>query len=175
MPIRFLLAAALLSASCLAHADDASHQKAVEDLLDVMHAEVLIKDIRERTLAQFSAMVEQQTRNELTEAQREISQRYTKKLTDLMGEFLTWPKMRALQISVYKKVFTEAEVGELIAFYSTPSGQKFLARAPEIMSVTMTEMQGEMKAMLPRIRQITEEMAAEMKHQKKPAKKPAMG
>lgn len=175
MRIRLLFAATLLSASCLAHADEASHQKAVEDLLDVMHAEVLIKDIRERTLAQFSAMVEQQTQDGINEAQREISQRYTKKLTDLMGEFLSWPKMRALQISVYKKVFTEAEVGELITFYSTPSGQKFLARAPEIMSVTMNEMQSDMKAMLPRVRRIAEEMAAEMKRQKTPAKKHSIG
>ena len=33
MKIRVLIAAALLSFGCLAHADEASHSKAVEDLL----------------------------------------------------------------------------------------------------------------------------------------------
>ncbi len=38
-------------------------------------------------------------------------------------------------VEVYSENFTDKEINELTAFYETPTGQKFLAKSPELMQI----------------------------------------
>ena len=38
-------------------------------------------------------------------------------------------------VAVYSESFTDKEINELIAFYETPTGQKFLAKSPQLMQI----------------------------------------
>jgi hypothetical protein len=60
-----------------------------------------------------------------------------------MGEIL-----EVVTVEVYNKYFTEAEVKDLIAFYKTPTGQKFIKILPQISA-----------ELLPRIRQLMDPVA----------------
>jgi uncharacterized protein len=42
-------------------------------------------------------------------------------------------------VPVYQKHFTKGDIDTLIAFYSTPTGQKMLRELPEIMSEAMEQ------------------------------------
>lgn len=172
MNLRILLATALLCFASFAHADEASHQKAVENLLDTMHAEKLIDGVREQVFSQLSTQINAAlAKGDFNEAQKATAQRYAKKQIDLLGETLSWPKMKAFQISIYTQTFSEAEINEMTAFYKTPLGQKILERQPKLMAVAMKEIQGQLQAMVPKLEELSREMAAEIKKQATPAKK----
>ena len=62
---------------------------------------------------------------------------------ELKGIFRTWynedidrSKMMSDIKKVYVGVFTENEIREIIKFYQTPTGQKFLEKSPEMMKLT---------------------------------------
>lgn len=173
MKIRVLIAAALLSFGCLAHADEASHSKAVEDLLDTMHAEKLLDGVKEQVFGQLTAQINAMLvkGSELNDTQRATVQRYGRKQIDLLGETLSWPKMKAFQISIYTQTYSEDEIREMIAFYKSPLGQKMLERQPKLTAVAMKEMQGQLQAMLPKLAELAKDLATELKSQATPAKK----
>ena len=171
MRFRLLCTAAFLSASCLAHADEVSHQKAVEDLLEVTHAQAQVDDIRNRTLAQFSEIAGLQVQGELSEAQKATVQRATKEAANLVDEYLSWTAIQAVQASAYKQEFSEEEIRAMSAFYSTPLGQKLLARMPEIVSFSTSEIQRDMQTLLPLLEPIAKKMLAELAGPEKPVAK----
>lgn len=162
MRTRILCAAALLSASCFAHADDASQQKAIEKLLETTHAEAQVNGIREHMLAQLSEIAGQQAQGELNETQKAAVARYTKEATDLFGKHLAWDKIRTVQVAAYQKAFTEQEIQALNTFYATPVGQKMLTQMPAIVAASTDEIRSDMQALMPELEQIAQKMIAEL-------------
>ncbi|WP_417069169.1 DUF2059 domain-containing protein [Niveibacterium terrae] len=172
MKLPALLAAALLCFASLAHADEASHRKAVEDLLDTIHAESLVSGVREQVIAQFVTQMKASSAKEgLNEAQKETMQRFVRGTSDLIGETLSWPKMKAFQIAVYTQTYSEAEIRELIVFYKTPLGQKMLESQPKLAAISMKEMQGQIQGVLPKMMELGREATVELQKQATPAKK----
>jgi len=162
MRIRVLCAAALLSASSFAQADDASQQKEIEKLLDVTHAEAQVSGIREHMLAQLSEIAGQQAQGELNEVQKAAVARYTKEATELFGKHLAWDKIRTVQVAAYKKAFTEQEIQALNTFYATPVGQKMLTQMPAIVAASTDEIRTDMQGLMPELEQIAQKMIAEL-------------
>jgi hypothetical protein len=58
------------------------------------------------------------------------------KLMDSMGARLD--ELQSAIVLIYASNFTEAELRDLIAFYKSPSGQKFLQKTPFVTQQTMT-------------------------------------
>ena len=103
---------------------------------------ILIKsDLREWIQAQEVAPAKKKRLEaEMDESAQRILTRlraeYPKRIN--MGEIL-----EIVMLEVYDKYFTEAEVKDLVAFYKTPTGQKFIKILPQISA-----------EMLPRIKQL---------------------
>lgn len=163
MRTRILCAAALLSAASLAHADQASQQKAVEKLLETTHAEAQVNGIRDHMLAQLTEIAGQQAQGELNDAQKAVLARYSKEASELFGKHVAWDKVRAVQVAAYQKAFTEEEIQALNAFYATAAGQKMLTQMPGIVAASTDEIRTDMQALMPELEQIAQKMIAELK------------
>jgi hypothetical protein len=61
------------------------------------------------------------------------------------------------EVPIYEKHFTKGDVNALIAFYSSPTGQKMMRELPEIMSETMQSImpmiQGQVEGIRVRVEQ----------------------
>lgn len=54
-----------------------------------------------------------------------------------MEEFLPWAVLEPEYVRIYQEVFTEPELHQLIAFYSTPIGRKLVEATPQVATQTV--------------------------------------
>jgi hypothetical protein len=84
------------------------------------------------------------------------------KLTDDMLKDMPFDEMMQAMVPAYQKHFTKGDMGALVAFYSSPTGQKLLQELPAIMGEAMTAMmpimRQHMDAANRRLQQEAEEM-----------------
>ena len=53
-------------------------------------------------------------------------------MVNWLKKYLTWDAMEPQLINLYAETYSEAELKELAAFYKTPTGQKAMAKMPEL-------------------------------------------
>ncbi len=148
-----------LAASASAIADDASHTAAAKELLEVTRAAEIIDQVYDSMEGQFDNMAEQLG---ITEDQRPIFDRHMERVFQVMREEMNWEKMEPYMVSAYAQVYTEQELRELIEFYQSPLGQKFLAKMPELMNVSMATTQELMSGFYDRLGELQAEFEAEL-------------
>jgi len=100
-------------------ADTDSHRQAVVKLLELTH---------------MQQKIEISVNNVLTLQLRQSPE--LREHEDLLTKFLEknigWTGMKDNLITMYMEAFTEQELNEINAFYSTPGGQKLIQRLPEL-------------------------------------------
>jgi hypothetical protein len=103
----------------------------------------------------------------LTAAEKARAQKRLDAIADEMFQQMPYDEMMASTAEIYRRHFTSADVHALTAFYSSPSGQKFLAEMPalvqesmrsggDIMSKHMPEIMGRVEK---RIEELSDEFA----------------
>lgn len=121
--MRTHLAAAILSLTLVAssaHADAASHRKAVFDLFQMMDMNSMLKSSIDVSLqAQIQA--------------NPAVGRYEKQLRAFFVKYMSWDSLKDEFADLYMKAFTESELKELLQFYKTPVGKKTLHELPALM------------------------------------------
>ena len=89
------------------------------------------------------------------------------KMTDDMLKDFPLEEMLQAMIPVYQKHWTKADVDVMVAFYSTPTGQKIWKELPatmaEVMQAINPIMQKRMGAMMERIQQQVAQMVKDSK------------
>ncbi len=89
-----------------------------------------------------------------------------KKIDDMLMDFPIEEMLQAM-IPVYQKHWTGADVDAMVAFYSTPRGQKILKDLPaataEAMQAAMPIIQKRMEAMTERVQQEVAQMTKDSK------------
>jgi hypothetical protein len=152
MKWNLLLSACFLAVSLCAGAQttvsiapDAASKEDVKKLFDIMASRDQMANMMKQVFAQMQTMNREQLKKnhpDLTDA-------------DLAGmdrrsdEFLkSFPLDEMLNdmIPIYQKHFTKSDIDALTAFYSSPTGQKFLHEMPEVTSESM-------RAVYPRIQE----------------------
>jgi hypothetical protein len=93
------------------------------------------------------------------------------KMSTLLAEEMSWSKMEAAYLQVYKESFTQDEINQLIAFYKSPTGQMFVQKMPTVMQKSMLAMQQQMGPLMGKIQAIQTEAVAEA--EKKAAASPS--
>ncbi|MBU8934360.1 MAG: DUF2059 domain-containing protein [candidate division Zixibacteria bacterium] len=115
-------------------AGEASHKKTALELLEITNAE----ETFDQMLTSMESMMEQQLiATDLTQEAKEASQAMQKEMMDWMSGFFSWEQLREQYADIYVEVFTEGELKELIEFYQSPIGQKFLSKMPDIIQKSM--------------------------------------
>jgi hypothetical protein len=149
------------SATGLAQTADTAPATAdqVELLLRTMHSHDTIQRTMEAMLKPMDQMFHDQFRKDGKKLPADFEHRFTKMMNDMLTN-MPWEQMTQATVPVYQKHFTNGDIGNLIAFYSSPTGQKFLHEMPEVTGEGM-------QAMMPIMLKYMSDAKARMQQQMK--------
>ncbi len=101
-------------------------------------------------------------REEFERALIESSERVNKRIKELLPERIKWPEtMEQIFYPIYDKHFTELELKDLVAFYTSTTGQKAIHVMPDLLKESMEKAA---ELMNPRLMQLVNQVLDEEKH-----------
>jgi hypothetical protein len=166
-----LAVAAVLVLGCLGFAqtsaDDSPASKAdVERYFQIVKSH----DMMKKLMASMAQGIHQMTHDQYVKHQDELPSGYEAKMNEMMDEMfndMPMDEMMAAMVPSYQKHFTKGDMDNLVAFYSSPTGEKMLRELPAIMTESMQDMMPVMTKYLDTVRQTllkrTDEMIAQSK------------
>src|SRR5271154_106943 len=142
------LALAMGSAAQQAASDVPASKEDVQKLLDVMNSREMTTKMMEAMLRPMHEMTHEQFLKNKDKLPADFEERMNKRMDEFIRNF-PFDEIYQSMVPVYQKHLTKGDVDALVAFYSSPTGQKLLKEMPEIMAEAMQNM-------LPVLRQKTE-------------------
>lgn len=152
--------------------DEPASRENVERFLAAMHTREMMKEMIASMAQQMHDMVREQiekTPNLPHDSQAQLNER----MDDFARNFPVDDMIQAM-VPVYQRHFTEREIDDLVAFYSSPTGQKMVREMPAITAETMQSSQEIIQRMIANeMQHIQDEIAAIQKQQNRaPTPKP---
>jgi hypothetical protein len=160
------LAFPMLGTAQQATADLPASKDDIERYFQVMHLRDTMKQMLDVMTKQMRQMVHSQISKNAANLPPDFEERMNK-MTD--EEFKNFPmeEMLRAMIAVYQKHWTKGDVDAMVAFYSTPTGQKVLRELPATMAEGMQAitpiMQKKMNGMMERVQQEVAQMVKDSK------------
>lgn len=141
---RLLTAVSLCLVFCLTgfaqQNDDAPATKEdIQRYLDVMHSHEMMRQIADSMATQTRQMLHQQFLKDKDKLPPDFEDRMNKLMDDMFRD-MPWDEMMQATIPAYQKHLTRNDVNHLVAFYSSPTGQKLLREMPAMMADAMQSM-----------------------------------
>jgi hypothetical protein len=124
-------------------APEAVSKEDVKKLFDVMASREQMAQMMQQLFTQMRTMNREQLKKKHPEVSDAELARRDRESEDLIKNF-PMDEMLNDMIPIYQRHFTKADIAALIAFYSSPAGQKFLHETPAVTAETM-------RAVYPRI------------------------
>lgn len=118
----------LLTVCTFAYADEASHRKAADDVLSLVSGP---EAFRAGFAVGMDPLLESMKKNGASD---EAIADMKAALDDWMKTEFSFEDLRPQLRDLYVRDFTEAELGEILAFYHTPTGKKTLAKLPALIA-----------------------------------------
>jgi hypothetical protein len=176
---RFVLATIVLlctSAIGFAQQDPADSPASKEDVqryFEVMQSREMMSKMIDAMLKPMHQMMHEQYEKDKDKLPADFETRMNKVMDDTMKRF-PWDEMLDSMVPVYQKHFTRGDIDHLVAFYSTPTGQKLLRELPAITAEAMQSMLPIMKQKINAMTQDLQQQIAEMMKQSeaKPGQNP---
>ena len=134
----FLITWLLLGSVCLAQQNPADAPASKEDILKylaVMHTRDLMKSVSQ-TMSKQMRQVTTEMMKKQSNVTPEMEERVNKMTDDLIKN-MPIDEMLDAMTPVYQKHFTKGNIDDLVAFYSTPTGQKLIKELPAITAEAM--------------------------------------
>jgi hypothetical protein len=154
-------------------ADAPASKEDVEKYLQVMHSQDMVGKMVDAMAKPMHQMIHQQYLKDKDKLPADFEARMNRMMDESMKTF-PWDEMIQSMVPVYQKHFTKGDIDALVAFYSTPTGQKLLQEMPAVTAEAMQSMmpllQKHVEAMNERMQQ---EIAAMKKESDEKAKKKA--
>lgn len=151
--------------------DTPATKEDIQKYLEVMHSREMMAKMVDAMSAPMHKMFHEQYLKDKGKLPPDFEARMTSMMDDSMKSF-PWDEMLDSMVPVYQKHFTKGDVNALIAFYSTPTGQKLLGEMPAITQEAMESMmpllQKQMDAMNARVQQEVAQMMKDFKPAPKP-------
>jgi hypothetical protein len=114
LTLQFLLFSAALG-------DESTHRQAAEKLLNFSGVkQALDKSVEQMLIIQIQ--------------QRPTLAPYKKIMLQFLQKYMSFESLREELVSIYVEEFTERELNEIVAFYSTPTGRKTIEKLPVLAS-----------------------------------------
>ncbi len=160
---RFVLATAvLLCSSSIGFArqdpaDPPATREEVQKYLEVMHSREMMLKMMDAMTKPMHQMIHEQYEKDKDKLPADFEARTNKLIDDYLKKF-PWEEMLQAMVPVYQKHFTKGDMDHLVAFYSTPTGQKVLQELPAITGEAM-------QAMMPIMRERMEAMNRDLQQQ----------
>ena len=149
----------LLLFSQLSFADQISHRKAVDELFILMKTSKMMDSVKIQTKQMLFQQLSQQ---DIPEAKKPLFNKYMSKMVELITETLNWDKIKPQMTDLYVSNFSENEINDMLAFYRSPTGKKFVEKMPVIMQKSMEIGQKQSRTMIPKLNRLLEQMKKEL-------------
>jgi len=124
-------------------APEAVSKEDVKKLFDVMASREQMAQMMQQLFTQMRTMNREQLKKKHPEVSDAELARRDRESEDLIKNFPMEDMLNDM-IPIYQRHFTKSDIAALIAFYSSPAGQKFLHETPAVTAETM-------RAVYPRI------------------------
>jgi len=135
----------------------------IQKYLDVMHSHDMMAQMMNAMTPSLHKMVHDQYLKDQDKLPADFEER-TNKMMDDMFHNMPFDDMTAAMVPIYQRHLTKGDVNALLAFYSSPTGQKMLHDLPAIMSESMQAMQPIMQKYMESVRQrVNDEFAEALK------------
>jgi uncharacterized protein len=166
MRLKTLLSAGFLALSIctgaqttVSIAPDAASKEDVKKLFEVMASREQMAQMMRQVFSQMRSLNREQLKKRRPDITEEEVARMDRESEDLIKNF-PLDGMLSDMIPVYQRHFTKSEIDALIAFLSSPPGQKFLHEMPAVTAETMRavspRIQTEVDAVLKRAEEKTD-------------------
>jgi hypothetical protein len=138
----FVLICGALFGSAVAQDTDSNTPATKEDIaryFEVVHSRQMV----DQMMAVMSKSVHQLTHDQYLKNKDKLPQDFEEqanKHVDEMFENMPWDEMMQAMMPAYEKHFSKGDIDSLVAFYSSPTGQKLLRELPGILSDSMQAM-----------------------------------
>ena len=117
-------------------AADAASKEDVQRLFNVMSNKDQIRHLMEQLFAQTKALNREQIKKREPRISEEDLSRMDRESDELVRNFPI-EEMMSDMIPVYQRHFSKSDINGLMAFYSSPTGQKFLREMPAVTAESM--------------------------------------
>ncbi len=159
----------VLSWTCIAQtiADDSPATKAdVERYFQVVKSH----DMMKKMVAAMIPSMHQMFHEQYLKHKDELPADYEEKINAMMDEMfanIPMDQMMQAMVPAYQKHLTKGDIDNLVAFYSTPTGEKLMREMPSIMAESMQDMMPIMTKYMETVKQTlmkkTDDMIAQSK------------
>lgn len=131
-----LLVGLFTAAGAQTATSNAASKEDVQRLFNVMSSKDQIRHMMEQMFAQMKALNREQMKKREPGLSEEELSRMDRGSDELVRDFPIDEMMNAM-IPVYQRHFSKSDINGLMAFYSSPTGQKFLREMPAVTAESM--------------------------------------
>ena len=117
-------------------------------LLEVMDMRSMMDSMLKQMSEVQEATITQAFGSDLSDKDRAEMSDFMRRTNAKVHARLSWDRLEPLFSRVYTQLFSRREVDAMIAFYGSAEGQSILKKSPQIMALTMQEMQPIMQEMM---------------------------
>jgi hypothetical protein len=150
-----ILAAAVTLLHGFALAQEPS-STSLERLLEVTQARKTNDAVIQQSTAALAGMFEEATALKNLTGERRIrtekaAASFLQKMNGIISEELAWERVKILTLQLYREIFTQKEIDDLIVFYETPTGKAFAEKMPVMLQKSTSLMQKRVEAVMSRM------------------------
>jgi hypothetical protein len=150
--------------------------ESVRQLLQIMDAKKLVEAVPGHVENMMTATLQQRLQGQsLSPQQQQAIEAMRTKVAALMREDLDWSVMEPIYVKIYADTFSQSEIDALVAFYRSPTGHAIIQKLPLAMQNAMSLVQQRLASLMPKIQQMAQETAAQIKAQSAAAAKGKTG
>lgn len=124
-----------------AQAPQQATEAQVIEMLEAIDLRKVTDDLMTAMMAQSQQIVQQSLPGKVSAQDREIISELMQEHQKIVQTALTWDRLSPIYVRVYQQTLTADEVRALTAFYRTAEGRSAMAKMPQMMQLTMQEMQ----------------------------------
>ena len=117
-------------------ADAPATKEDIEKYLQIMHSKEMMTKMMDAMTKPMHQMIHEQYLKDKDKLPGDFEVRMNKVMDDYIKS-LPFDDIMETMVPVYQKHFTKGDVDTLVAFYSTPTGQKLIRELPEITAEAM--------------------------------------
>lgn len=171
---------ALVLALAQAHAFAAPPtDESIERLMAVTGGRKMVDSMVQQITAMMTPAFEQaigaeQLPTDQRQEARQFMASFGARMQAILEDELSWDKLQAMALPIYRESLTQEEVDGLIAFYNTPIGRSTVDKLPLVMQKSMLAMQQRIGPMQARIQAAAAETVQEFHKARATAPKPTL-
>lgn len=141
-------------------ADELTKAQKIEEYLRLTKVDESLKQALDLNYKQIkSGLLQQIFGLNLNASQQKQIDELTTELNQLVGEGLSWEKLKPEYVKLMAEMFSEEELDDLLQFYRSKTGKALIAKSPEMMTKASSISQMRMAEMTPQIQKLMKDFA----------------